>query len=79
MNNNYIVIRNQDGEFCKWSIEDENDKTYEIKYNGLVTRIYKNEVYLKDDGIMTTDIIKATEFGNGNMAYASFSIINLNN
>jgi len=79
MNNNYIVIRNQSGEWIKWTIEDKNEKTYEVRYNGLVTRIYKSEVYTKDDGIMTTDIIKATKFNNGCMGITTFGMVRLEN
>ena len=54
-------------------------KMIRLRHNGLVTRIYKSEVYLNDDGIMTTDVVKLTKFNNGNIAFSAFNTIRLEN
>lgn len=78
MANKNIFIKNQDGEFCKWEVQDENEKAYKVRYYDLFTDVYKNKINFENGKLVSSEVRK-TKFDNGNFAIASLGIVRLEN
>lgn len=49
VSNNYIYIKNQNGDEIAWQIYDDTEKTYKVHYYNLITEIYRDKTYLSED------------------------------